>query len=162
MKRRLDVKYLVQGNSTTQRLFMWNEGLEMFKRHPITGVGDRDLKRIGPEYYQHPDMKYFGHLHSNPVMLAAIWGAPGFILGMGFLLLQGGLLIKRWRTLRMNPESVAAGWVLGALGVWAGFFVAGLTEWYFGDAESMLLYLAIMGVALGLPLSRTSSTISEA
>lgn len=156
MKRRLDVKYLVQGNSTAQRVYMWNEGWEMFKRHPITGVGDRDLTQVGPEYYQHPDMRYYGHLHSNPVMLAAIWGAPGLVLGMGFLFLQLGLLVKRWRTLRLDPGSPAAAWTLGALGVWAGFFVAGLTEWYFGDAESMLLYLAIMGVALGLPMNSVS------
>ncbi|MBK7670714.1 MAG: hypothetical protein IPJ24_04850 [bacterium] len=33
--------------------------------------------------------------------------------------------------------------------MWMGFFVAGLTEWYFGDAEPMLIYLAVLGIALG-------------
>ena len=41
--------------------------------------------------------------------------------------------------------------MLGAIGVWTGFFVAGIAEWYFGDAEPMLLYLAIMGIACGIP-----------
>jgi hypothetical protein len=32
--------------------------------------------------------------------------------------------------------------------VWAGFYVAGFTEWYFGDAEPMLIFLAVIGAAL--------------
>ena len=153
MSKRLDPTYVLQGNSTSQRLYMWTEGWAMVKQHPITGVGDRDLKSIGPRYYEHPDMNYYGHLHSNPVMLAAIWGIPGFLLGMGFLLRQLWLLIRLWRSGAGRQLGPPVGWVLGAVGVWAGFFTAGLTEWYFGDAESMLLYLAITGIALGCPSS---------
>lgn len=158
LRERFDPAYFLAGNSTNQRVMMWNEGWAMVRRHPLTGVGDRDLRDIGPDYYRHPDMMYHGHLHSNPVMLAAIWGVPGLVLGMGFLVLQLGLLVKRWRLLarlgvRRGP---AAGWVLAGLGVWTGFFIAGLTEWYFGDAESMLLYLAVTGIALGLPVTNVS------
>jgi O-antigen ligase len=161
MKKRLDVTYLLQGNSTSQRVFMWNEGWAMVRRHPVTGVGDRDLRAIGPDYYQHPEINYKGHLHSNPVMLAAIWGVPGFLLGMGFLVWQAVLLFRRWRKVCKDGPTVAAAWQLAALGVWAGFFVAGLTEWYFGDAESMLLYLAMTGLALGLPLTNQSAEASH-
>lgn len=157
LQERFDPAYFLAGNSTNQRVMMWNEGWAMVRRHPLTGVGDRDLREIGPDYYSHPDMNYYGHLHSNPVMLAAIWGVPGLVLGMGFLGLQLVLLLKRWRILVGNRtrRGPAAGWILAALGLWTGFFIAGLTEWYFGDAESMLLYLALTGVALGLPLAKT-------
>lgn len=154
MKRRLDPEYFTSGGSTSKRVDMWHEGWAMVKEHPLTGVGDRDLEKIGPQYYSAPGMIYFGHLHSNPVMLAAIWGVPGLILGMGFLFRQLWLLGQRWRQFRKTMVMAETGWTLGALGIWAGFFVAGLTEWYFGDAESMLLYLAIMGIALGLPLKK--------
>jgi O-antigen ligase len=154
MKKRLDPTYIFRGNSSQQRAYMWQRGWAMVHEHPVTGVGDRDLRAIGPDYFHRPDMDEHGHLHSNPVMLAAIWGVPGFVLGMGFLLLQLKLLIGRWRSLGRPRQGVPAGWILAGLGVWSGFFVAGLTEWYFGDAESMLLYLAITGVALGFPLAR--------
>jgi len=150
LKRRLSVSYMVQGNSTNQRFYMWNEGWAMVRRHPVTGVGDRDLTEIGPSYYQHEGMNYYGHLHSNPVMLAAIWGIPGFLLGTGFLLRQLWLVMDRWRGWARHSSGPAAAWILAAAGVWAGFFVAGLTEWYFGDAESMLLYLALTGVAVSV------------
>lgn len=152
LKARFDPAYLLAGNSTNQRVLMWHEGWAMVRRHPVTGVGDRDLKDLGPVYYPHEGMQYHGHLHSNPVMLAAIWGVPGLVLGMGFLVLQIKILLTRWWRWARHRRGPGSGWVLAGIGCWTGFFLAGLTEWYFGDAESMLLYLAITGVALSLPL----------
>jgi O-antigen ligase len=150
---RIDPEFIIAGESTVQRLEMWRGGLELIKAHPLTGVGDRDLLRVMSDYYTSSDGRYFGHLHSNPVNMAAIWGIPGLILGQGFLFAGLWFLSKRWRTLRLRPEPqkrpAAEAWALGAIGVWLGFYIAGLTEWYFGDAESMLIYLAVLGCALG-------------
>ena len=126
----------------------------MIKAHPLTGVGDCDLAEVSRQYYGDQETRYFGHLHSNQIMLAAIWGIPGFILGHLFIIVPLILLIRRWRALVKVPDvrrvnSALAGWILGAIGVWVSFFVAGFTEWYFGDAEPMVLYLAIIGIALG-------------
>lgn len=149
---RLKPSYILGGRSTQERVTMWRGGMAMVKRNPLVGVGDRDLRELGPDYFGDQDTHYSGHLHSNPVMLAVIWGVPGFLLGTVFLLAPGWLLWSRWRlgmaALDRAPPEVMS-WILGALGVWAGFFVAGLTEWYFGDAETMLMYLAILGIALG-------------
>ncbi len=126
----------------------------MIKAHPLTGVGDHDLTAIAPQYYGDESTDYFGHLHNNQIMLGVIWGIPGLILGQLFVFVPLILLVKRWRnqwgTAAARRDSPAlAAWVLGAVGVWTGFFVAGLTEWYLGDAEPMVLYLSIIGVALG-------------
>ena len=63
-------------------------------------------------------------------------------------------LVGKWRSLKRGLKGlplspIQAGWVLGAIGAWVSFYIAGFTEWYFGDAESMLIYLAILGCALG-------------
>ena len=50
----------------------------MVRAHPLTGVGDRDLRAVGPLYYEEDPAFYHGHLHSNLVMFAAIWGLPGW------------------------------------------------------------------------------------
>lgn len=132
--------------SGSERLKMWRGGWEMVRRNPVTGLGDHDLTAVAPQYYGDAGTRYYGHLHSNPVMLAAIWGVPGFLLACWFMGLPGWLLWRRWR--RQPPDPWLRGWILAGVGVWVGFMVASLTEWYFGDAESMLLYLAILGVGL--------------
>jgi O-antigen ligase len=162
---RLKPQYLLEDKNTTLRLEMWRGGWNMVKRHPITGVGDRGLEEISPNYYTSADTLYFGHLHSNIPHMAAIWGVPGLLFGQAFIFAGLWHLVRRWRALRRQPGGAAAtptmaGWTLGAIAVWAGFYVAGFTDWYFGDAEPMLIYLAILGAALGgaIPAAAKSRT----
>lgn len=151
---RLQLSFFRSGRSTTERIEMWRGGMQMVQHSPVFGIGDCDLKDVAPLYYGDEETDYYGHLHSNPVMFAVIWGVPGFVLAWVFLLAQLWQLWKRWWSARpvsgRGPpaDPIRRGWILGAIGVWFGFFIAGLTEWYFGDAESMLLYLAIIGIAL--------------
>lgn len=152
--QRVDPQYLLHGKSTALRLEMWKGGLEMVKAHPVFGVGDRGIAEIAPDYYTSQMGTYFGHLHSNIVQMAVIWGIPGLILGQAFIWAGLWYLVKRFRELwqRVGADNglpVKLGWVLGGIGVWVSFYLAGLTEWYFGDAEPMLIYLAILGCALG-------------
>ena len=151
---RIKPENTLSGVSTMRRLEMWRGGLEMVKAHPLVGVGDRGLEDIATAYYDPADKMYFGHLHSNFIHMAVIWGLPGLGFGLAFTFAPLWFLWRRWKRLAHAPDSARAppvlkSWVLGGLGVWAGFFVAGWTEWYFGDAESMLVYLAILGIALG-------------
>jgi O-antigen ligase len=144
---------------------MWQGGLEMVKAHPVTGVGDRGLEDIGADYYTSKYGVYHGHLHNNLIHMAVIWGIPGLILGQAFVWAGIWFLWKRWRALRRLPEGVKKApihqaWILGAMGAWISFYIAGMTEWYFGDAESMLIYLAILGAALG-PGPETTSASSD-
>ncbi len=145
---RFTISEVLSSRSSTERQEMWLGGWQMVKSNPLTGVGDRDLTSLAPEYYGGPETDYYGHLHSNPVMLAVIWGIPGLLLVAFFQGQQLILMWRRWRNPQKIPELWQRGWVLAGMGVWTGFLVAGLTEWYFGDAESMLLYLGIMGAAL--------------
>ena len=154
MWSRINPQYVMEGDNTRWRLEMWGGGLEMVKAHPITGVGDRGLEEISPDYYTSEDDHYFGHLHNNIVQMAVIWGIPGLIFGQAFVFAGLWFLVRKWRSLRRGPKGrplfpAQSGWVLGAIGAWASFYIAGFTEWYFGDAESMLIYLAILGCALG-------------
>jgi O-antigen ligase len=151
---RINPAYVMGGENTNSRLEMWRGGLEMVKAHPITGVGDRGLEEIGPDYYTSEFGVYHGHLHNNLIHMMVIWGIPGLIFGLAFILAGFWYLWKRWRTLHRLAEAkekapVQSAWILGALGAWVSFNIAGLTEWYFGDAETMLIFLAILGVALG-------------
>ena len=141
------------GDNTQPRLEMWRGGLEMVKAHPVTGVGDRGLEEISPDYYTSEFGVYHGHLHNNIVQMAVIWGIPGLIFGQAFIWPGCGIWSSAGGTLRRarrpGQAPVQSAWVLGAIGVWVSFYIAGFTEWYFGDAESMLIYLAILGMRPG-------------
>jgi O-antigen ligase len=133
------------------RVVMWQTGWRMLKDHPVTGVGDRDLKEIYRSYHPGQTRDIPGHLHSNYVMFGAIWGLPGLAFALLLLAAIPVLLLARWRRLRAirsRPPPLQAGWILAALGVWTGFCVAGFFEWNFGDAEVVLLLWIVAGMGL--------------
>lgn len=151
----------------TPRLVMWKVGLEIVADHPVTGVGDRDLDElywayreraagqpVTREAYPGGPVIAVGHLHNNVLHLAAIWGLPGLVLAVVFMVVLLRRLQGIWRGLRAAPvdpgdPAPPEGWVLAAVGVWWGFVVAGMFEWYFGDAEVATLAWLISGLALG-------------
>ena len=136
----------------TQREIMWRTGWRMLRDHPLTGVGDRDLKQVYARYHAGEQVEIQGHLHSNLVQFGAIWGVPGLLLGAAFLLSMPVLLLRRrraWRALGAAAPPGAEAWTLAALAVWTGFNVMGLFEWTFGDAEMALALFIVVG--MGLP-----------
>ncbi len=140
--------------SNWQRLYMWKTGWRILKDHPITGIGDRDLRTFYEAYTPEEDREHvivYGHFHSNPVMFAVLWGVPGLALALVFLASIPWIQWRRLRALgrlgeRAPPEQRA--WVLAGLSVWTAFMVAGLFEWYFGDAEVILLFWTLLGLSL--------------
>jgi len=143
-----------QYRSNWQRLYMWKTGWRILKEHPLTGLGDRDLRRVYKSHTPPEDrdkVVIYGHFHSDPVMFAVLWGAPGLALALAFLIwipaLQAGRLRRRSSSLgRGPPESEA--WTRAGLAAWTGFMVAGMFEWYFGDAEVILLIWILTGLSL--------------
>jgi O-antigen ligase len=151
-------------HTNVQRVIMWKTGWRMLQDHPLTGVGDLDLKRIYRSYHRGEDVEIKGHLHSNPVMFAAIWGWPGLVLALAFLISLPWQLFKRWRAWRRlgdRAPPLAMAWTLSALAAWLGFMVGGFFEWNFGDAEVALLLWTLVGLGLG-PTFLTAPSAEEA
>jgi len=150
---RMRLGYFTHSFSSRQRVEMWEGGLRMIRDHPVTGVGDHDLAALGPIYYPNPDRRYHGHMHSDLVMIPVIWGLPGLVLAASVLGSQVRVMRRRWHLLAATGSRAppwAATWSVAVLGVCAALFVAGMTEWYFGDAETQTMYLAVLGTALGI------------
>ena len=142
-----------------QRVLMWRTGWQWVQEKPLCGRGDRDLKNEYRAYHaERPQVEIQGHLHSNVLMAAVIWGVPGLLLVLLVLGLVWRQLWLQWRALggagqRSPPPAgddlvLARAWCLGAMGAWTGFNVAGLFEWNFGDAEVALLLWLIVGLGL--------------
>jgi O-antigen ligase len=141
-----------------ERVYMWKAGADIIGDYPLVGAGDKDFIELYAKYKRPEAKEIHGHFHNNFIMFGVIWGVPGLLIFM-FLFLR--ILITEIRVFMSVSEDkwLLKGTALGALGAFAGFHVAGLFEWNFGDAEVVALLWITVGLALaagrlsGYPLS---------
>ena len=129
-----------------ERTYMWNAGLRMFKDYPLTGVGLEDLHPIYDRYRLPQARESVGHLHSVPIQIAATMGIVGILAFLWYFATLLRCAAIGLRPMLRAPD-VEAGLRLGVLAALAGFAVAGLFEWNFGDEELLYPLLTLAGMA---------------
>jgi O-antigen ligase len=130
----------------SQRQYMWDAGLRMFRDHPVTGVGLQDLHALYERYKAPGAFEPAGHLHSVPVQVAATMGTVGLL---ALIALYGTLAWTVGRGLRARVARGGLGGAvaLGAAAAFLGFALAGLFEWNLGDEELLHPLYALIGLA---------------
>lgn len=136
---------LAAGVLTLERTCMWQGGLAMFRDHPLSGVGPQDLQPLYERCKPPQATERAGHLHSVPIQIAASRGLVGLI---AFVLLYGSLFAAAGRGLRRMAAAgaLAAGLRTSVFAMLAGFLVAGLFEWNFGDEEPLYPLHTLVGM----------------
>ncbi len=129
-----------------QRVFMWKAGLRMFRDHPWTGVGLQDLRPLYEHYRDPAATEKAGHLHNVFVQIAASMGSLGLA---AFAWLYGSFARAAAAGLGATRRRGGFAWGvrLGVVAALAGFLVAGLFEWNFGDEELLYTLYALVGLA---------------
>jgi O-antigen ligase len=133
-----------------ERIILWDAGWRMFREHPVTGVGLQDLKPWvaryrSPEAHEPPH----GHMHNVYLQVLVTMGVIGFA---AFVYLVTALWRTAARRLRVDARTGGAdpfGMALriATVAALAGFLVAGLFEWNFGDEELLDLLFTLIGLA---------------
>ena len=133
-----------------ERIILWDAGWRMFREHPVTGVGLQDLKPWvaryrSPEAHEPPH----GHMHNVYLQVLVTMGVIGFA---AFVYLVTALWRTAARRLRVDARALDAdpfGMALriATVAALAGFLVAGLFEWNFGDEELLDLLFTLIGLA---------------
>ncbi len=121
------------------RYEMFRVGWNMMRRHPGLGVGPNRVNEVYEEYLPAgvtPIEGYHGHLHNNPLQLAAERG----LLCLGAWLWLMALWGRHFLGLRRRLGD--SGYIAdGALAAWLALLVQGMFEFSFGSSEVLMLFL---------------------
>ena len=127
-----------------ERLYFWHAGWRMVKDAPVLGLGPGGVKRHYPEYRDPAARRpSTGHLHNNAVQLAAERGVLGLAAWLSIwvaFFVRAGRIYARLPAARAGDRALVAGSVAAV----AGFLVAGLFEYNFGDSEVIGLTWVVM------------------
>ena len=121
-----------EATSTRVRLLYWGIGLEMWRMHPLIGVGANNFQVAYPEararfsaqrlddpFIDLNQEKLAQLAHNEYVQILAELGTIGFLLFASF---TTGLIVVFWRVLRRHPRPLAA------LGAGGGMFAFALSS----------------------------------
>jgi hypothetical protein len=147
-------------HSSQYRELMWKDGLRLLGEHPWFGVGMDSIYRRWQEwdiaaYRQFPNLK--SHFHSSYIQIAAENGLPALIAWLAIL----GLLAKQLMQLSRAREGTA-GIAVGALAALITFCLTSILHYTVGDAEFMIAFWLLMGIALTAVKLMASQTFSSA
>jgi O-antigen ligase len=143
--------------STSDRIYMWQAGLDMVIDKPVFGQGPGMVLAVYPRYRwpeaTHPMQP---HLHDNFLQVAAERGVPGLLFFFWWAVAVFAAAIREARRAAAGPPG--PGWPAGAaLAALAAVFVAGLFEYNLGDSEVLLLVLLLTAVPFALRPGRAAA-----
>lgn len=136
--------------SNKERTHMWRAGWQIWKSHPLLGIGPGSIKAIASDY-QTADEKVWGswgHLHSLYVNTLVERGLAGLL---AYLLYLGAFCRELWLAIRRSSgdpwrQTVFKASLLGIV----GFLVSGLTETICNTAVVLMTFYFVAGIALSL------------
>ena len=136
----------VLDESSRDRYYMWQAGLDMVLERPVFGQGPGMVEVVYPRFrWPEAPNPHQPHLHNNLMQVAAERGLPG----LAFFLWWVGVAFLA--ALREAQRAAAAGrgpgWpAAGALAALTAVFLAGLFEYNLGDSEVLMLVLLLTAV----------------
>ncbi len=134
--------------TNAKRLHWWAVGWEIFKEHPLVGIGDVGTTPMYTRYADPGEKELIGHFHSNYVHIAVTLGSIGLA---AFLFMMTAILVRLAQSCRQRfgSRSWSGAWTLAALAVFIAFNLNGFFEWNFGDQEIITMVWFAAGLGLG-------------
>jgi len=134
--------------SNSDRLFIWQANWNMFKDHPLFGIGHNIRGHMQKEYLDAigADVEYVGHAHNNLMQYLSATGVLGGVLFAG---VAGLFLIYSYRLIRRyRDDSFMRNLSIGLLSAQILFHGGGITECNFFDAEVRHLLIFVWALVI--------------
>lgn len=131
--------------SNTERILMWQSAWNMFKDHPILGVGLGQYKENYQQKYISPEAKepQLSHAHNNFLQMLAENGIVGFV---GFAIMFGYIVFKNlidwFRTRNAYALMIVSATVC--------LLLQGFTEYNVGNSAVIKMYWLVLGLLVVL------------
>lgn len=129
--------------SNTERILIWQSAWNMFKDHPILGVGLGQYTENYQKKYISPQAKEpnLGHAHNNFMQMLAengIVGFAGFIVMFGYIILKNSI---EW----IKTKNVYALMIIVST---VCLILQGFTEYNVGNSAVIKMYWLILGLVV--------------
>ncbi len=155
-KRLVPMLTNIKGDVGVQaRFVVWDKSLEVFRHHPILGVGINNFPKLDiPEAIVPGESSYLVHAHNNVLHIMATLGVVGLL---SYLYLQCAILmltVTAWRSKSVeSPDSSTAKSYsidnaigLGLLGALVSLTIAGCFEYNFGTGHVRLMHWFVLAL----------------
>ncbi|MFA5975867.1 MAG: O-antigen ligase family protein [Elusimicrobiota bacterium] len=141
--------------SNQERLHMWQAGWQLWKGHPLLGIGPGNVKRVSVDFQNEEEKKEgpWGHLHSTYVNFATERGLFGLAAYGAFIAMLLYELVLGIQRSAGKDRAILWGCVGGIL----GFLVSGLTETTYNASIISMMFYFVMGIGLALARRKESS-----
>ena len=129
--------------SNTERILMWQSAWNMFKDHPILGVGLGQYKENYQQKYISPEAKepQLSHANNNLLQMLAENGIVGFV---GFAIMFGYIIFKNlidwFRTKNIYALMLVSATVC--------LLLQGFTEYNVGNSAVIKIYCLVLGTCV--------------
>lgn len=142
VKSRIVSTFDLNNTTNRDRLYMVSTAINIFKHHPLTGVGPDNIKKIYDRYKPAQAQLSNPHLHNNFFQVLAergILALLSLIAAFAVIIIQ---LIKKIKNSIQVEKSIS----VGVLFVFIGFLVAGMFEYNLGDSEIKFLLFYFLSI----------------
>jgi O-antigen ligase len=138
---------LSRPGTETGRELIYQQGLDMLGKYPLTGVGPLTFGKLTRESTPIPDIEP-GREHAHNLFLegALSFGPLGLI---GLLWLVIGAARRYLRRVRAPSGALVLGWSVGAVGALLAMLVQGMADFIFSTMEPLVLLAVLIGVGYG-------------
>ena len=134
--------------SSSLRAEVARVGLSRILIHPVFGHG-MDAMQLHWNEWGFPG-KDMIHLHSTPLQLAFDRGVPMLVLWLWLMSAFWLHTADSEKSARDSTDTNSHGLLLGILGALTGFLASSLVNYNFGDAEAIMMFWFLMGLAVVL------------
>jgi O-antigen ligase len=133
-------------DSSERRIGYMRAGLRVIPQYPLLGVGMDAHKRLWKELGFPGD--YITHTHSTPIQIAMDRGLPAFGCYVWLIAAMVTLTWRGYAQAKRLGDEATGGLMLGAFAALIGFSASSLVNYNFGDAETLMMLLLIIGLSI--------------